>query len=138
MLDGIVGSMDNVERFVENALGDCGNDPEVRALALDVKALVRVGMLVGGVPEAMAWATLTRAELAKVGGRHKRSADELTPAELTTARLAADGLSNKDIARRTGVSINTVEAHLTRAYGKLGVRSCSQLAARLPARSSPQ
>lgn len=79
------------------------------------------------------WVEVTRSELAKVGGRQKRaSPDELTPAELTTARLAAEGLSNKEIARRSAVSINTVEAHLTRAYAKLGVRSRSQLAAVLP------
>lgn len=78
------------------------------------------------------WAGVARTELTKVGGRQKRTRDELTPAELTTSRLAAEGLSNKQIARRTNVSINTVEAHLTRAYAKLDVRSRSQLAARLP------
>jgi DNA-binding CsgD family transcriptional regulator len=78
------------------------------------------------------WAGVARTELTKVGGRQKRTRDELTPAELTISRLAAEGLSNKQIARRTNVSINTVEAHLTRAYAKLDVRSRSQLAARLP------
>ena len=78
------------------------------------------------------WAELATAELAKVGGRQKRSADALTPAEETTARLAAEGLSNKQIARRTGVSVGTVEAHLGKAYLKLGVRSRTQLAAALP------
>ncbi|MBJ7356528.1 AAA family ATPase [Nocardioides sp.] len=81
---------------------------------------------------AEGWSELARAELAKVGGRQKRAADALTPAEETTARLAAEGLSNKQIARRTGVSVGTVEAHLGRAYLKLGVRSRTQLAARLP------
>ena len=80
---------------------------------------------------APGWAELARAELAKVGGRQKRSAEELTPAEASTARLAADGLSNKEIARRTNVSIHTVEVHLSRAYAKLGIRSRSQIAARL-------
>ena len=79
------------------------------------------------------WAELAAAELAKVGGRQKRSESELTPAEAMTARLAADGLSNKEIARRTNVSIHTVEVHLSRAYAKLGIRSRSQIAARLPA-----
>jgi len=82
---------------------------------------------------AAGWADLARAELAKVGGRKKvASAEDLTPAEEATARLAADGLSNKEIARRTNVSIHTVEVHLSRAYAKLGIRSRSQIAARLP------
>jgi DNA-binding CsgD family transcriptional regulator len=82
---------------------------------------------------AEGWAELARSELAKVGGR-KRSAssEDLTPAEEATARLAADGLSNKEIARRTNVSIHTVEVHLSRTYAKLGIRSRSQIAARLP------
>lgn len=81
---------------------------------------------------AEGWAELAAAELAKVGGRQqKRSAEELTPAEEITARLAADGLSNKEIARRTNVSIHTVEVHLSRTYAKLGIRSRSQIAAKL-------
>lgn len=77
--------------------------------------------------DAGGWAELARAEEARVGGRQRRPAGELSPAEQRTAQLAADGLSNKEIARRTGVSIGTVEAHLSRAYAKLGVRSRSQL-----------
>ncbi len=90
----------------------------------------RDGFLATG---ADGWAEVASAELAKVGGRQqKRSSDELTPAEELTARLAADGLSNKDIARRTNVSIHTVEVHLSRTYAKLGIRSRSQLSSKLP------
>jgi DNA-binding CsgD family transcriptional regulator len=35
------------------------------------------------------------------------------------------------------VTVSTVEAHLSRVYAKLGVRSRSQLASRLPAASRP-
>jgi DNA-binding NarL/FixJ family response regulator len=41
--------------------------------------------------------------------------------------LAAQGLSNKDIAARLFVTVHTVEVHLSHAYAKLGVRSRSQL-----------
>jgi DNA-binding CsgD family transcriptional regulator len=74
------------------------------------------------------WVALADQELAKVGGRTPSGSGKLTPAERGTAELAAQGLSNKEIARRTGVAIGTVEAHLSRSYLKLGVRSRSQLA----------
>jgi DNA-binding NarL/FixJ family response regulator len=45
--------------------------------------------------------------------------------------LAAGGSSNKEIALTLFVSVRTVEAHLTSAYAKLGVRSRAQLARRL-------
>ena len=56
---------------------------------------------------------------------------ELSAAEKETARLASEGMPNKAIARQLQVSVSTVEAHLTKAYAKLGVRSRAQLAVRL-------
>jgi DNA-binding NarL/FixJ family response regulator len=53
------------------------------------------------------------------------------------AELAAEGRSNKEIARVLHVTVSTVEAHLSRAYAKLGVRSRAQLASRLPTASRP-
>ncbi|CAN5628592.1 hypothetical protein BH10ACT3_BH10ACT3_13710 [soil metagenome] len=48
---------------------------------------------------------------------------ELTRREREVARLAADGLSNREIADRLVVSVRTVENHLQRAYDKLGISS---------------
>jgi RNA polymerase sigma factor (sigma-70 family) len=47
---------------------------------------------------------------------------QLTPREHEIARLAATGLPNREIAKRLCLSERTVESHLNRAYGKLGVR----------------
>ena len=47
----------------------------------------------------------------------------LTPRELDVLRLAAEGLSNKEIARRLFVTPRTVNYHLDHVYAKLGVNS---------------
>jgi DNA-binding NarL/FixJ family response regulator len=57
-----------------------------------------------------------------------RGVDLLTPQELQVARLAAEGLSSRDIASRLFLSRRTVEYHLYKAYPKLGVRSRAELA----------
>ena len=45
------------------------------------------------------------------------------------AELAAEGLSNKEIARTLFVTVHTVEKHLSKAYAKLGIRSRGELGA---------
>lgn len=47
------------------------------------------------------------------------------------ARLVTEGLSNREVASRLVVSVKTVEYHLGHVYDKLGVRSRSQLVAKL-------
>ena len=51
----------------------------------------------------------------------------LTPQELEIARLAAAGLSNKQIAARLFMSHRTVGCHRYRIFPKLGITSRSQL-----------
>jgi DNA-binding CsgD family transcriptional regulator len=81
---------------------------------------------------ATLWAERARAEIARLGGRRTRDRDELTETERRIAELAADGRSNREIAGELFVTERTVEANLTRAYRKLGVRSRTELARRLP------
>lgn len=52
---------------------------------------------------------------------------ELSPAELRVARLAAQGLSNKEISRKLFITVSTVEQHLTRVYRKLEATDRSAL-----------
>ena len=54
-------------------------------------------------------------------------ASTLTARELDVARLAALGFSNKQIAERFGISVRTVETHVSRILVKLGVTSRSDL-----------
>jgi DNA-binding NarL/FixJ family response regulator len=77
------------------------------------------------------WAEAARSELARLPGRRRAAPGELTPAEKRVVDLAADGLSNKEIALTLVVTVHTVEAHLSHAYAKLGIRSRTQLARRL-------
>lgn len=77
------------------------------------------------------WAEDARAEHARVGGRRPPRTGQLTPAEQRVVDLAADGLSNKEIAQSLVVSVRTVEVHLKHAYAKLGVRTRAQLARHL-------
>jgi DNA-binding CsgD family transcriptional regulator len=90
--------------------------------------------------EARPWADRARTELAASGvsvaaARRTRSvADEagLTPQESQIVRLAAQGMSNKDIAARLFLSPRTVGYHLYKAYPKLGVVSRGELPALFP------
>jgi DNA-binding CsgD family transcriptional regulator len=78
------------------------------------------------------WAEKTRAEARRIGLR--RAPAELTENELLVARLAASGLTNRQIADRIFVSRRTVEANLARAYRKLGIRSRAELVATMAVR----
>jgi DNA-binding CsgD family transcriptional regulator len=84
---------------------------------------------------AALWAEKATAELSRIPGRHP-AASGLSEAERRVAELAAQGLANKEIAARLYVTVRTVEAHLSKVYAKLGIRSRSQLAARLTERQN--
>jgi DNA-binding NarL/FixJ family response regulator len=77
------------------------------------------------------WAERARSELRASGESLRRPADAgttLTPQESQIARLAAEGLSNRDIAERLFLSPRTVTTHLYRIYPKLGITSRGELA----------
>jgi DNA-binding CsgD family transcriptional regulator len=80
---------------------------------------------------AARWAEKVAADLARLPGRRPADDDSLTAREREVAELVAAGLANKEVAARIFVSVRTVEATLSRVYGKLGVRSRTELAARL-------
>jgi DNA-binding CsgD family transcriptional regulator len=83
--------------------------------------------LIGATP----WAEQARAELSATGVTAPRpngaGLPRLTAQERQIARLAAQGLSNRDIAAQLFLSPRTVGYHLYKAFPKLGVTSRSQL-----------
>jgi len=87
----------------------------------------------GGCIVLAARPSRAEAELQRVVVR--RAPQELTPTEEKIARLAADGLTNRAIAQRAFVSVNTVEADLTRVYRKLGISSRARLSRALDERA---
>jgi len=84
---------------------------------------------------AIALTEQTRTELVAAGGRPRRlvlsGLDSLTPGERRVAQLAADGMSNREIAQNLFITTRTVEGHLTHAYEKLAITSRQQLPAAL-------
>ncbi|MCP2300226.1 regulatory protein, luxR family [Nocardia amikacinitolerans] len=84
--------------------------------------------------DAAPWAERARVELGALGvGAAARAGSgvlaALTPQELQIVRLAAQGMTNRDIAAQLFLSPRTVGHHLYKAYPKLGVVSRGELAA---------
>ena len=52
----------------------------------------------------------------------------MTPAEVTVARLVAEGLTNRQVAERLFLSPHTVNSHLRHVFSKLGINSRVELA----------
>jgi DNA-binding CsgD family transcriptional regulator/tetratricopeptide (TPR) repeat protein len=75
------------------------------------------------------WAAKAGRELSKITTR--ASAGGLTNAERQIATLIAQGQTNREIACVMFVTENTVQTHVRHIFQKLGVRSRTQLAARL-------
>jgi DNA-binding CsgD family transcriptional regulator len=76
---------------------------------------------------AALWTQRVDAEIGHITGR-RSGPGKLTDAERNVARLAAAGFRNREIAEQLFLSVRTVEGHLSDAYGKLGIRSRTELA----------
>ena len=90
---------------------------------------------------AAGWAEHARAELRATGerlatgegdARDRSAAETLSAQELQIARLAAQGLSNKEIGQRLFLSPRTIGSHLYRIFPKLNISSRTQLASLTP------
>lgn len=76
---------------------------------------------------ASLWSAEVHKELRRARPRSRRDR-ELTHAERRVATLVAKGRTNREVAAELFTTVATVEAHLTRIYRKLGLRSRTELA----------
>lgn len=94
---------------------------------------LRAGLELSEGSGAIPLAERARTELAATGARPRRvvrsGVDELTPSERRVAKMAMEGLSNRQIAEALFVTIKTVEWHLGQTYRKLDVSSRTELPA---------
>jgi DNA-binding NarL/FixJ family response regulator len=88
------------------------------------------------------WSERARRELRAAGETSPRrgpdARDQLTAHELSIARLAAEGLTNREIGQRLYLSHRTVSTHLHRIFPKLGISSRADLGAALLPGTEPR
>jgi len=85
---------------------------------------------------ATLWAQRARIELERLG--RPTNWGELTSTEARIAAFVASGLTNREVTAAAFVSVNTVEANMSRIYRKLAIHSRAELGAWLAERGRPQ
>ncbi len=80
---------------------------------------------------ARPWEERAEAELRATGEtarkRDPSTLDQLTPQELQIAGLVASGMTNREIAAQLYLSPRTIDYHLRKVFGKLGLSSRTEL-----------
>ena len=113
--------------------GSCAATLEPAELARIVEVVLKGGVWVSrqALPEMLL--LLRQAAAPKPAANANPMLERLTPREREIAGLVAEGVANKVIAQRLGLSDLTVKAHLTAIFRKLGVPSRVKLALLLSA-----
>lgn len=113
------------------AMVDLGASLRRQGRRSDAQAHLREALDMATRCGAESLAEPARAELAAAGARPRRDAlrgrDALTASELRVARMAAQAMTNREIAQALFLTQRTVETHLTHAYQKLDIGSRGQL-----------
>ena len=106
-----------------------------RRRVADCRQPLRLALATFDALGTISWGQQARAELRATGetarSRTPDALDRLTPQELQIARLAAQGLQNREIGQRLYLSPRTIGSHLYRIFPKLDVTARSQLAGKL-------
>jgi DNA-binding NarL/FixJ family response regulator len=106
------------------AVGYLLKDAEPEVLLDGIRAVARGGSPLD--PRAARRLLSRRSTAAAESGDVEVSA--LSPREAEVLRLVVEGLLNKQIAQRLGITERTVKAHLTSAYQRIGVADRTQAA----------
>jgi DNA-binding CsgD family transcriptional regulator len=121
-----------------HALVDQGAQLRRTGRRVDAQPPLRRGLQLADRSGATPLADAAREELRATGARPRRAAytgvDALTPSELRVAQLAAEGLTNSQIAQALFVTPKTIQTHLAHTYRKLDITSRQQLPATLRGR----
>jgi DNA-binding CsgD family transcriptional regulator len=122
-------SEDRLERA--HALVDLGAALRRAGRRTESRERLAAGMDLAHRCGAVALVSRAQDELRIAGARPRRlvqtGLDSLTASELRVAQLAADGMTNSQIAQALFVTLRTVEMHLSNAYRKLQIDSRTQL-----------
>jgi DNA-binding CsgD family transcriptional regulator len=131
------GSPPNLERA--RALADLGEALRRAGRRVEARKPLREAFQLARRCGAAGLAKRASAELEATGATVRRytpiGIESLTPSERRVAELAASGLTNRQIAQALYVTVKTVEAHLSGAYGKLDIASRRELPDALAPRS---
>jgi DNA-binding NarL/FixJ family response regulator len=93
-------------------------------------ALARANLTEGRTDEAVAMLRRTIEEIERDGppSEVRRAAELLTRSEMRVARMAADGMKNREIAAELTVTLKAIEFHLANTYRKLRIAGRPELA----------
>ena len=98
----------------------------------EARELLREGLDLAHRCGATALELRATTELTATGARPRKvvltGVESLTPSELRVARMAAEGMTNREIAQNLFVTAKTIETHLRHVYQKLGVARRTELA----------
>jgi DNA-binding CsgD family transcriptional regulator/Flp pilus assembly protein TadD len=134
LLEQAVAQLEHAEARLEHplALLELGAAIRRAGRRADAREPLRQALELARACGAEAVAVRAHEELVTAGARPRRdpveSRSNLTASELRVARLAAEGMTNREIAQALFLTENTIETHLRSIFRKLDIRSRSQLA----------
>jgi DNA-binding CsgD family transcriptional regulator len=128
-LEAAVATLENSQARLELARVTCELGAELRRKGdrTAAREVLRRAYALASECGGTRLANRARDELGRSGARLIREpasgVEALTPSEVRVAELAAEGLTNREVAQSLFVSEKTVETHLGRVYRKLGIKS---------------
>lgn len=137
MLDEAVDMLEPTAARLEHAraLVEYGGALRRSKRRIEARERLREGVEIAHRLGALALVAQANDELAATGARPRKvvqtGLETLTASERRVAQLAADDMSNKEIAQALFVTVKTVEVHLSSVYRKLEISSRRQLASAL-------